>query len=385
MGGRTGIEARGDSIRVTFQWRRRRCRETVKLPPTAANLKYVERLRGEILRKIELGTFRYADYFPDSDMARESGAVRKTFKEVAQAWLDSGELATSTVNGYRKILEGHLYPVIGDDPIDALTYLKLSGLLAGDWSRKTRNNVLICIRRPFDIAHIDGLISVNPAARLRYLRVQVPQPDPFDPAEADAIISALQDRYGPQPANYAGVGFFVGTRPSEIIALKWPDIGLADRILRVQRAKVLHEEKDTKTSRVRDHELSARAMLYIERQRQHTQMAGGLVFLDPVTGKAYNDEKPFRERYWRPTLTALKIRYREPYQMRHTYATTAIMAGRNPVWIARQMGNSPQIMFKHYARWIERLDRSRERDGLDEYMGQIWGKSEGKSGGMDGN
>jgi integrase len=107
--------------------------------------------------------------------------------------------------------------------------------------------------------------------------------------------------------------------------------------------------------------------------------------MDPVTGKPYNDEKPFRERYWRPTLTtALKIRYREPYQMRHTYATMAVMAEANPVWIARQMGNSPTIVFRHYARWIERMDRNREGNKLNTFLGQIWGKPEGDAGESQG-
>ena len=379
-----GVEGRGDSIRIRFKYRGRRT-ETLRLEPTTANLKYASQLRGEIQRKITLGTFRYADYFPDSKFAAAEGGRTDTFRDVAQAWLAGGELAKATKNGYRKILEGHLYPVIGDEPMTALTYLKLLPLLANDsWEKKTRNNVLICIRRPFDIAFTDGLIQVNPAARLKYLRVQVPPPDPFEPAEVEDILAGLEERYGEQPANYAGVGFFVGPRPSELIAMAWPDMDWRSKILRIQRALVLHEEKDTKTARVRDHELAGRALYFLERQRSHTQLRGPSVFLDPVTGKTYNDDKPFRERYWRPTLTALKIRYRVPYQMRHTYATMAIMAKRNPAWIARQMGNSPQIMWKHYGRWLEAVDRGRERDELDKYLGQIWGKSSGDARGNAG-
>lgn len=382
---RTGLEIRGDAIRISFHWRGRRCRETLSLAPTTANLTYASRLRAEILRKIELGSFRYADYFPESNLAKQEAGTSKTFKEVAEAWMAGGELATSTKNGYRKILEGHLYPAIGGDPIAAVGYLKLLELLGNeDWGKKTRNNVLVCIRRPFDIAFTDGLIPSNPAARLKYLRVQVPPPDPFSEDERETILQDLEKRYGEQPANYAGVGFFVGPRPSELIAMAWPDIDWPHRILRVQRARVLHEEKDTKTARVRDHELASRALYYLERQRAHTQMRGATAFLDPVTGKPYNDEKPFRERYWRPTLTALKIRYRVPYQMRHTYATTAILAGRNPHWIARQMGNSPAIMWKHYGRWIERADRGRERDELDKFLGRNWGETEGNTGGSKG-
>lgn len=98
------------------------------------------------------------------------------------------------------------------------------------------------------------------------------------------------------------------------------------------------------------------------------------MFLDPVTGKAFNDDKPPRERYWKPVLKMLGLRYREPYQMRHTYATLAIMAGASPIYVARQMGNSPRIVFKHYARWIESADRGRERAKIDAYITQAWTK-----------
>jgi integrase len=381
----TGLEVREDSIRLSFYWRNRRCRETLRLAPTTANLTYAGRLRSEILRKIELGSFRYGDYFPDSPLANEGAPAVKTFKEVAEAWMAAGELAKSTKHGYRKILEGQLYPEIGDAPIASLTYLKLTELLSDDgWSKKRRNNVLICIRRPFDIAHIDGLIQSNPAARLRYLRAQVPSPDPFEPAEADAIVAEIERRFGSQVGNYCGVGFFVGSRPSEQIAFQWEDIDWRSKTLRISRARVLQEEKGTKTGQARDHELSGRALQYLEAQRSHTQLRSPSVFLDPATGKLYNDDKPFRERYWRPTLKGLKIRYREPYQMRHTYATVAIMAGANPVWVARQMGNSPRVVFKHYARWIERMDRSRELAKVNEFLGRKWDETEGNSGGSAG-
>lgn len=380
---RRGLEERADSIRISFYWRNRRCRETLSLQPTNANLTYASRLRAEILRKIELGTFRYGDYFPDSPLAQQEAGASKTFKEVAEAWLAGGELVKSTKNGYRKILEGHLYPTIGDAPIASVGYLRLLELLSNDdWGKKTRNNVLVCVRRPFDIAFVDGIIQTNPAARLKYLRVQVPPPDPFEQGEAEYIIEGLEKRFGEEPANYAGVGFYTGPRPSEQISLAWPDLDWRAKILRIQRAQVLQEEKDTKTARVRDHELAGRALYFFERQRAFTQLRGSRVFLDPVTGNRYNDEKPFRERYWRPTLAALKIRYRVPYQMRHTYATLAIMAGNNPAWVARQMGNSPAIMWKHYGRWIEKADRGRERNKLDAFLGRNWDETEGNTGGL---
>lgn len=70
MGGRgrpgTGVEALATSIRVAFTLDGKRCRETLDLKPTRANLKYAARLVSEINDKVRLGTFNYAETFPDS-------------------------------------------------------------------------------------------------------------------------------------------------------------------------------------------------------------------------------------------------------------------------------------------------------------------------------
>ena len=41
------------------------------------------------------------------------------------------------------------------------------------------------------------------------------------------------------------------------------------------------------------------------------------------------------------------------------------MAGASPIYVARQMGNSARIIFKHYARRIESADRGREKAKID--------------------
>lgn len=44
---------------------------------------------------------------------------------------------------------------------------------------KTRNNTATVIRRPFELAYIDGIIDSNPADRLRNVKSQKRPPDPF--------------------------------------------------------------------------------------------------------------------------------------------------------------------------------------------------------------
>jgi integrase len=371
-----GVEARGDSIRLRFNYRGRRS-ETLRLPPTPANLTYASRLRSEILRKIELGVFKYADYFPGSAFAIAEAQTSQNFLEASELWLETADLEKSTREGYLKILKRHVWPWIGSLPIHAITEMHIYQLLAAvDASKKTRNNVLITVRRPFALA------GLQTAERIEYARHQTPLPDPFSPAEVERILAKLGALYGEQVEAYFGVAFFTGARTSELLAMRWEDIDFNQNIWRVRRAWVRKEEKGTKTSRERDHELSVRARQYLDLQAKHTRLQGGRVFMDPVTGRPYIDDKPPRERYWRPALKLLGMRYREPYQTRHTYITTAVMGGASPSYVAAQAGNSVAIIYKHYFRWL-RLD-GRERGKIDAAQLPHVGQTTGETGGNQG-
>jgi len=90
------------------------------------------------------------------------------------------------------------------------------------------------------------------------------------------------------------------------------------------------------------------------------------IFENPVTGKSWHDERSQRDHYWKPALRSLGIRMRRAYQTRHTYATTALMSGVNPAYIARQMGHrSAKLLFEVYSKWIDMADRGREKAKME--------------------
>ncbi|MGC9491103.1 tyrosine-type recombinase/integrase, partial [Vibrio genomosp. F10] len=64
---------------------------------------------------------------------------------------------------------------------------------------------------------------------------------------------------------------------------------------------------------------------------------------------------------WYPTLEKAKLRKRNPYQTRHTFATLLLASGESPEWIANQMGHTTTTMlFRVYSRYVPNLTR---RDG----------------------
>lgn len=76
---------------------------------------------------------------------------------------------------------------------------------------------------------------------------------------------------------------------------------------------------------------------------------------------------PILGRAWDHTITAAKVRPIRPYDLRHTFASLLSAAGKNPLYIARQMGHhSAGFTFdidghlmdalpKHEVEWIDEL------------------------------
>jgi integrase len=93
------------------------------------------------------------------------------------------------------------------------------------------------------------------------------------------------------------------------------------------------------------------------------------VFDDPLNSSGeWNDERAFRRSYWTPTLKRLGIRYRQPYQCRHTNATMRLMAGQRLAYAAQQMGHSVDMFVKKYARWLNDGHSALEDAKLEEFL-----------------
>lgn len=87
--------------------------------------------------------------------------------------------------------------------------------------------------------------------------------------------------------------------------------------------------------------------------RAQTHPAGQLVFHVPRYGTGWVDERAFRRSYWTPVLKLAGVRYRPPYNMRHTYATAMLMASMTPAFCAKQLGHSVEMFLRTYSKWLD--------------------------------
>lgn len=365
--GRTGseVEIRGDTMRVSFYYEGKRCRPMVRdadgnpLRPNKANIAYARRLTDEVKAKIAAGEFVMAEYFPDDGQAGPT-----TVAKGLETWLAAQRVAASTKAGYEAAAnfwkqasyhETDLQLPMG--PVPA-RQLKLSHILTAlarrpELSGKTVNNYASVLRGAFDLLVHDKVLRANPVDEVPSAKWQRDPPDPFLPAERDTIIAHAAKKYPGHVANMVRFWMWAGLRTGELLGLRWQNVDLASGTVLVKEARVRRERKGTKTSVTRTVRLNSQALAALTAQKALTYLKGEEVFQDPRTGEAWDTEANFRKVFWVPMLKVLGLRYRRPYQCRHTYATAMLMAKMNPAMCAKQLGHDVKVFLTIYAKWIE--------------------------------
>lgn len=363
MGDRGSVFAASkSSVGIRFRYRSLLCEERIKLQPTPRNLAYARNLRGKILADIAKGTFDYHAYFPGSpravSMAKEPAAMVTVLAKL-ERWLEGirPSIERSTVIGYERAIKTLGKSAFGKVLLRDLTRDHIRTWIAGqDATAKRVNNVLTPLRQMLAEALADGILTANPMQGVAVKRKGPREDDidPFTPAECAAILGALSG----QVRNLVQFALWSGLRTSELIALRWKDVDFARGLVHVRQAVVAGEVKGPKTrAGRRDVKMLPAARAALQAQREHTLLQGGMVFHDPRTGAPWAGDKPIREWHWRPALVRAEVRYRYPYQTRHTYASTLLSAGENPVWVAGQMGHRDWVMIvRTYGRWIPDVD-----------------------------
>ncbi|WP_281549170.1 site-specific integrase [Kluyvera cryocrescens] len=358
----------GETINITFTYKGVKCREPLSnLEVNNKNLKYAERTLGEIHNKIERGTFIYAEYFPRSARLKIFGnaATGKTVKMYLDEYLkicETRNLSPSTIGGYKKcrsaLSELHIFPASELTPAALKTWIQNQKT-----TLKTIRNQLSFLRSSLDEAITDGVLQINPvslvtASRYRSKETETEDHyvvDPLTPSEVDALLTSAGNK---QWENLFRFAIHTGMRSSELCALRWKDIDFIQKTAHVQSASVAGITKGTKTKAgTRKVELTDEAMLALSSQKTFSFMKDTTIFEDPKTGKAWASADAIRKKAWVPTLRKAGIRYRNPYQTRHTFATQHISQGVNLFWLAIQMGHKgPEMLFRHYGSYLKEYD-----------------------------
>ncbi|VVD28451.1 site-specific integrase [Paraburkholderia dioscoreae] len=373
----TGVTIVSDSsYEIAFSYKGKRFRERVKAKPCPANTRKLNQFAAAIRHAIDKGEFDYAKTFPDSRhaaaLAERPGDVM-TVEKYFDNWLirKKVEIKASTYTGYENIVINWVIPKFGKLALSELRRATIRDWLATIDAKKDRKvsnkrlaNIQSCMRSALGDAADDEIIESNPLAGFTYARAERPAEgaaeddiDPFSPEEQLEILGKLKG----SNRNLIQFAFWTGLRSSELIELNWSDVDFVGGHVRVRRAltreaKGVAEYPKTSAGR-RDVRLLRPAAEALAEQKTLTF----LVDLDgPIFRTSAGERFSGSHQIWRIWRAALKhagVRYRNPYQTRHTYASMMLSAGEHPMWVAKQMGHADWTMIARvYGRWMPSAD-----------------------------
>ncbi len=355
------------SIEIDFYYRGVRCREIIKLKPNPKNLSYAAKRKAKIELEIAHGTFDYAKEFPNSRkatlFAKQPGDAI-TVGEYLTEWLESikESVKASTFHGYKKTVNNHLIPAFGEIQLAELEIRHVKEWVKTlNCARKTMDNIISPLRTALKDAVYDGYIDKNILYGWRINKRDVKkksthQVDPFTPEEQQRILDVLEG----QSRNLVQFAFWTGLRTSELVALDWDDVNFEAGYVHVNKAltQVADEPEAPKTAAGnRKVKLLEPALQALKAQQCYTRLKNKEVFQNPRTGERWKGDQAIRRTLWKPALEKAGVKYRNPYQTRHTYASMMLSAGENIMWVSKQMGHRDSIITaKTYARFLESDD-----------------------------
>ena len=202
---------------------RKRCIETVE----DNNRDAAKRRLSEILKSGERGANK-----------------RLAFKEYGTYWLENcakGNIKESTYEEYERSLRVHLYDVLGEKPLTAITRKMVRELITkkrkAGLSQSTVRNMLAPMRGMYNQAIEDGDAFHNPAERLGKFNKKGDDKPPINPLTREET-QILLDKALTDFSHYYPLFLCAprsGLRQGELIALKGIDLDFSGNFIDVQR------------------------------------------------------------------------------------------------------------------------------------------------------
>lgn len=363
MGRGPGVRGVGeDAIQIDFRYKGERCRERVRLAPTKANLAYCRGWKRRIEDEIAHGTFDYSKHFPDSKRGKQlsDSAAGPRLGEYMRAYVQSlakqvqPETLAEYANDAETIIAG-----LSDPYLRSLKRADIRNWIAKlDLSKNRIDNLLKPLRGSLRQALDDEFINKDPLKGYEVKRIKTDtevEVDPFTPTE-------IQELAATELGQLWTYWSWTGPRSGEVIGLQHGDV--ADDFSRIDIRRTVRRGR----SKVPKTQAGARSIELLPPAREalrRVALAWGdqwkkaptaPVFINPNTGRWWHEAKSLNRAFTR-ACKAAKVRRRYVYQLRHTFATWALSAGENPLWIAKRMGHKDvKFLYDHYAKWMQELD-----------------------------
>jgi integrase len=274
----------------------------------------------------------------------------------------ANQVSPKTHERFSQLIAHQVRPHVGNLPIQKIRATHLNELYGkllrdgrvggGQLSAKTVGHVHRCLRRAFGHASEWGIIAQNPAALVRPPRVQQVEIEILRENEVEAMLASLRDRNA-LLCTIAILALGSGLRRGELCALRWSNIDLDSRTLRVEqsieqtRAGLRSKAPKTKHG-LRAITLPASVVSELRahwRAQNEQRLALGL-------GRSTPDDLVFPawgnqllmpntlSREWSRAIAAIGGRRISLHALRHTHASSLIAAGVDILTVSRRLGHA---------------------------------------------
>ena len=307
-----------------------------------------EKLKAAIGASMEVDDTKKPD-----DTKRENYTV----SEWLEVWLEDWarmSLRPSTYQTYKGFMNNHIGPRIGKTPLEKLTSLEIqrlykelleNGRVQSKESRskpkglapKTVRNLHQMFSSALDIAAAQRLIRSNPAKGCSLPRVERQEMQTLTPDQLAAFFQEAK-RSGVYELYYLDLA--TGLRRGELLGLKWTDIDLRRKTMRIQRSIARQNgsvgEVPLKTKNAyRTLPLSEDAVEVLKEQKKKAGDSP-YVFPSPAGGPMSPDSVLHRLQRVLKRAGLPRIRF---HDLRHTFATLALQNGVDVKTVSGMLGH----------------------------------------------
>ncbi len=300
------------------------------------------------------------------------------------------QVGQRSLEGYAQLLRSHVVPTLGSRPLQQLEAAEIDRLyvsLGEKMSPRTAHHVHTVLGACVGAAVRTGKLARNPMLRL----AKVPSPAEADHGkvlEEEQLLALVRGFKRSALFPIVAVAAFTGARRNEILALRWNDLEVGNKTLRIERAI---EDTDTYGLRIKapktergkrtiaiDADLLA--LLIVERERHLRIMAGvpdgaavdlslvklpaeALMFPNPPghdesfsftrLRHPRNMTKEFQRKAKRLGFSGLRF-----HDLRGTHETHLLDKGMPVAAVAARCGHDPAVMLRSYAKRTRKADAS---------------------------
>jgi integrase len=282
---------------------------------------------------------------------------RTTVSAFLERWLRGlpSRVRPGTTERYSTLLRKHVIPTLGGVKLARLTPQHVEALLSEKLAEGLSPRTVWCVRSTLRTALADavrsGEVSRNAAGLSRPPHVEGYHVEPMAPSQAVTILDSVAGSDLEAPVTLA---MFTGLRLGEVLGLRWEDVDLSVRRLRVEGA--LHRRAGAWVLELAKTDRSRRSLVLpepaVEVLAQHRQrqlawrlQAGprwrpsidGLVFTRPSGQPMWAPEVTRRFRVAQETAGLRSVRF---HDLRHAAATLMLASGTDLKVVSEVLGHS---------------------------------------------